>query len=411
MKHELDTLMQSADIDGLLVTGPAMHNPAMVYMIGVAHVTAGDLIKKRGAPAILFHGVMEREEAAKSGLQCVSYNKYPWAELFAAADGDLNLAMALRYQKMFAEAGISAGRIAVYGLSEVGAAISIFKYLENLMPGLELVGFTKDELLMQAQMTKDVEEVARIRHMGKITTEVVARTAEYLTTGKPVNGVMTHQDGLPLTIGEVRGKINLWLAELGAENPEATIFAIGRDAGIPHSIGTDSDLIELGKPIVYDIFPCEAGGGYFYDFTRTWCLGYAPDAVLRLYEDVLTVFKTLLRELEVGAPFKRYQVRTCELFEAMGHPTIATHPEVEEGYIHSIGHGVGINIHEKPFSGASAADSDSLIPGTVFTIEPGLYYPSRGMGVRLEDTFYTRPDGKFEILAPYSLDLVLPVKS
>jgi Xaa-Pro aminopeptidase len=410
MKNELDALMQSNGIDGLLITGPAMHNPAMVYMIGVAHVSGGDLIKRRGAAGVLFHGVMEREEAAKSGLRCVSYSQYPWADLYAEANQDLNLAMALRYQRMFAEAGLTSGRVAVYGMSEVGAAISIFKHLERLMPNLELVGFARDELLMQAQMTKDPGEVDRIRHMGKITTEVVGRTAEYITRGKPVNGIMTHQDGKPLTIGEVRGKINLFLAELGAENPEATIFAIGRDAGIPHSIGTDSDVIRLGKPIVFDIYPCEAGGGYFYDFTRTWCLGYAPDDVQKLYEDVRTVFTTLLRELEVGAPFKRYQARTCELFEQMGHPTIATNPQAEEGYIHSLGHGVGLNIHEKPFSGASAADTDCLLPGTVFTVEPGLYYPSRGMGIRLEDTLYTRPDGKFEILAPYPLDLVLPVK-
>ena len=46
----------------------------------------------------------------------------------------------------------------------------------------------------------------------------------------------------------------------------------------------------------------------------------------------------------------------------------------------------------------------------VVTIEPGLYYPERGMGVRLEDTVWVRPDGEMEVLAPYPMDLVLPVK-
>ena len=86
-------------------------------------------------------------------------------------------------------------------------------------------------------------------------------------------------------------RINLWLAERGADNPEGTIFAIGRDAGVPHSTGTASDPLRLGQTIVYDIFPCEAGGGYYYDFTRTWCLGYAPDAVQALYQDVLDVYQ------------------------------------------------------------------------------------------------------------------------
>jgi len=51
-----------------------------------------------------------------------------------------------------------------------------------------------------------------------------------------------------------------------------------------------------------------------------------------------------------------------------------------------------------------------LIPGSIFTSEPGLYYPSRGMGVRIEDTYYARPDGTFEILAEFPKELVLPVR-
>jgi Xaa-Pro aminopeptidase len=69
---------------------------------------------------------------------------------------------------------------------------------------------------------------------------------------------------------------------------------------------------------------------------------------------------------------------------------------------------VGLHVHEKPFSGAGVADR--LLPGSIFTSEPGLYYPSRGLGVRIEDTYYVRPDGSFEILADYPKDLVLPVR-
>ena len=94
----------------------------------------------------------------------------------------------------------------------------------------------------------------------------------------------------------------------------------------------------------------------------------------------------------------------------MGHPTILKTPETEEGYVHSLGHGVGLHIHERPFSGVTAAPDEILSPGTIITIEPGLYYPSRGMGVRLENTYWVRPDGAFETLVNPALDLVLPVK-
>jgi Xaa-Pro aminopeptidase len=56
-----------------------------------------------------------------------------------------------------------------------------------------------------------------------------------------------------------------------------------------------------------------------------------------------------------------------------------------------------------------ATPEDILAPGSVVTIEPGLYYPERGMGCRIEDLVWVRPDGEFEVLAPYPYDLVLPM--
>jgi len=219
------------------------------------------------------------------------------------------------------------------------------------------------------------------------------------------------ENGRPLTIEKVKSRINLWLAEQGAENPEGTIFAQGRDGGIPHSSGTPSDVIRMGTPIVFDIFPCEAGGGYFYDFTRTWCLGYAPKEVEELYSQVRLVYETIRRELKLNVPLADYQRRTCEMFKEMGYPTIAENPATETGYVHSLSHGVGLNIHEKPFSGLTATKTDLTLPGTVFSIEPGLYYPDKNMGVRIEDTVIANQDGTFEVPAEFPLDLILAMKS
>jgi len=68
-------------------------------------------------------------------------------------------------------------------------------------------------------------------------------------------------------------------------------------------------------------------------------------------------------------------------------------------------------VHEPPTFGRGATEEDMLQRSMVVTIEPGLYYPERGLGMRIEDAVYMRPDGKPEILAPYPLDLVIPVKS
>ena len=354
---------------------------------------------------------MERDEAAATGLKTKNLVDYNWQKLQKQAGGDHAKAQALRYKQMLAEQGLHSGRVSVYWKGEVGATYAVLAALQAVLPEVEIVGEdARASLMLEAMATKDEAEIGRVRQMGKITTAVVGQVADFLTSHKVKDEVLVKADGKPLTIGDVKGKINLWLAEKGVENPHGTIFAIGRDAGVPHSTGTPADVISLGKTIVFDIYPCEAGGGYHYDFTRTWCLGYAPDEALALYEHVYAVYQRAMSDLKLNAPFKDYQTLACDLFEAQGHATIKEDPSVQEGYVHSLGHGLGLNIHEAPWSGGGATEKDILAPGAVFTIEPGLYYPSRGLGCRLEDSVAAKPDGSFEILAEFPLDLVLPMK-
>jgi len=402
--------MQSHAFDALLVFGPGDHNPAMMYLTGGGHFT-GELLKPRGQPPVLFCRAMERDEAAKTGLPTKLVDDYRPTELLKQFGGDSLKAATARFQQMLSDYGVTRGRVAVYGRVEIGGTFALLNALQAAMPDLTFVGEVGNTMLMEAQLTKDETEIARIRKMGQITTAVVAQVADFITAHKTHNEVLIKPDGTPLTIGEVKARINLWLAERGAENPEGTIFAIGRDAAIPHSSGDPAQVLKLGQTIVFDIYPCEQGGGYYYDFTRTWCLGYAPDAALAQYEQVRAVFDTLMGELRLDAPFKNYQERTCELFEAQGHTTIRQQPATQQGYVHSVGHGVGLNIHERPWSGVTAGEADILAAGSVFTIEPGLYYPEQGIGVRLEDTLWMRADGVAERLADYPYDLVLPMRS
>jgi Xaa-Pro aminopeptidase len=411
MKSDLDALMRSKDLDAIVVMGNASHNPPMYYLTGGGHISSALLLKKQGEQAVLFCNDMEREEAGRTGFQVVPFSKYNYEAALQEAGGDRVLASAIRTRDIFTDNGIH-GRVGVYGIAEVGFAIATFANLQKLMTGIQLVGEAQDDsLFMLAMETKDADEVARIRKLGLVTTTVVGRVAKYLTScGVRDDEVLLKEDGSPLTIAGVKSKIDLWLAELGAENPEGCIFAIGRDAGIPHSTGTPTDLLRLGRTIVFDIYPCEAGGGYFYDFTRTWSLGYATPQAQELYDEVKGVYDKVAENLDLNAPFKDYQRLVCEEFEKNGHQTPLHTPAPMEGYVHSLGHGVGLNIHERPFSGFSAADDNILKPGVIITSEPGLYYPAKGMGVRIEDTLWVRPDGTIEILAEYPYDFVLKME-
>ena len=410
MKSNIDQLLKENKADALWVTGAAQHNPPMVYLTGGGHMTQADVFKKIGADPILCHAPMERDEAARTGLQTLNYNKFPLKERLEQADGDRLTAHALLYKGILEEIGLKSGKVLVYGHTEAGKHYSLVNKLGKMLPDLVFQGDLDDAVLLQAMATKDNSEIQRIRQMGEVVVEVVGRTAEFLTAHKVSGETIIKPDGEPLLIGDVKGKINLWLAELGAENPEDTIFAIARDAGIPHSSGTPDDPIKLGQTIVFDIFPCEKGGGYFYDFTRTWCLGYAPDETQKLYDQVKSVYQQVVSELTTGVNAAHFQGRTCDLFEEMGHKTTRQDPTIESGYVHSLGHGLGLNIHEKPWFSRKDDPTNSLVPGSVFTIEPGLYYPDKGMGIRLEDTYYVTEDGTFNKFVEYPMNLVLEMK-
>jgi Xaa-Pro aminopeptidase len=398
MKNDLDALMQTRQLDALLVVGAGSHNPPMTYLTNGADLTQAILVKKRGEQPTLFHWPMERDEAAKSGLSTRDLGGFRYER------------MVYLLEKILTEMGVTSGRVGLYGNLDAGLAYATFTRLQQTLAELELVGETGISIFMEAMATKDEVEVERIRCMGKITTEVIAEVADFLTGHRARKEVLVKTNGDPLSIGEVKRRIDLWLAERGAENPERTIFASGYDAAVPHSTGDNESPLRLGETIVFDIFPREVGSGYFYDITRTWCLGYAKDEALAQYEDVRAVYLQLRSELRLGQICRVYQERACTMFEQRGHATLRTNPLTQEGYVHSLGHGVGLHLHEAPFFRLDGPDNVILAPGAVITVEPGLYYPERKMGVRLEDTIYARPDGIFETLADYPLNLVLPLK-
>lgn len=412
MISDLDAIMQSRNMDAFIVFGNAENNPPMYYLTGGGHVSHATVIKKRGEEPVYFFNDMERDEAAKSGLKLIPYSKYDYNELVKKAGGDLLLASAMRYQMMFEELGLTKGRVGVYGHYDVSMVLGWLSRLGKLMPGIEFIGDAReDSIFLHAMETKDEKEVERIRRMGRVTTSVVEKVKEYLTAcDVREDEVLLNEDGSALTVGDVHSKIRMWVSEHGAELPSGFIFAIGRDAGVPHSAGNPEDLMRLGQTIVFDIYPAEAGGGYYYDFTRTWSLGYTTPEAQALFDQVKEIYDTLNDNFDLNVAFKDYNKMTCDYFDSKGHQTPMNTKAPIEGYVHSLGHGVGLNIHERPFSGLTAGDDQRLKPGVIITSEPGLYYPEKGMGFRIEDTLWVRPDGVMEKLAEYPYDFVLPMK-
>jgi len=409
VKSDLDRLMQERNIDAAVVSGAVKGNATMFYMVNGAAISHGTVIKKRGEDAVLICSSMEREEAEASGLRVVDAGKYDYRQILKDAGGD-RLEAAVRYRKtVFEEFGVS-GRVAFYGLGDTGSSWVFLKALDEALPGAEIIGEYDNDIFLTARMTKDEAEVERIREAGRKTCDVVAGIRAFIASHTLKGSKVVKDDGAPLTIGDVKARIRVMLVERKMIEEVDTIFSIGRDAGIPHSRGRDSDIIEAGKTIVFDIFPQEQGGGYFFDMTRTFVVGEASDEVVEHYRQLEKCHDTVTAALEVGAPAGKYQTMTCAFFEKLGHETPRTNPQVTNGYVHSLGHGVGLNVHEKPTLSDFPGMDDVLLPGSIFTIEPGLYYPDRGFGMRIEDIYYARPDGAMENLTDFPRDLVIEMK-
>ena len=411
MKSDLSALMEARNLDTLLIMGDAFHNPPMVYFTGLAHVSSGVLVLKRGEEPVLFANPMERDEAAATGLASRNLNDYNYSKLYEESGKDALLATARVYQLLLKDMGIETGRVAVYGQGDAGEHHALITALEELLPRIEFVGEFRDSVLLAARATKDEQEIAKMRSVGERTVKVVGQVADFLASQQAQGGVLVDATGQPVTVGQVKEKINLWLAEQGLDNPHGLIFAPGAEGGVPHSAGSNDAVLRLGEPIVFDIFPCEGGGGYFFDFTRTWCIGHASEEAQALYDDVRAVYDTIMGELQPDTPCIQYQARTCELFAAQGHPTVAEDPTTQVGFVHGLAHGLGLDVHEAPRFSRDATEKDILRRGSVVAIEPGLYYPERDMGCRIEDAVYINPEGQPEVLAPYPLDLVIPLKA
>ncbi len=405
MKTDLDHLMAQRNLDAIVVTGLVRGNPALIYLLNGVPLSHAIWIKKRGSEPVLIAGSMEREEALGAGVPVILETKYNYYQLLREHGGNALAARVAFYARIFDDLDTK-GNVGFYGMEDQGSAYCLLRALNDALPDVNVMGEYGQNLLSEARATKSATEVSRIREAGRRTAEVVRATVGFLRMHTVDTAeILRRADGEMLTVGDVHAFIRRQVALQGLEDPEGFIFSTGRDAGIPHSKGTLAAPMRLGESIVFDIFPREAGGGYFFDMTRTFCLGYAPAAVQRLYDDTRSCIETVIARVAVGDDAQRYQALTCAFYRERGHPTIEELPATLSGYVHTLGHGLGLDVHEEPFF----REQTLLRPGHVFTVEPGLYYPDEGMGCRIEDVLWIDESGAVHNLTDFPYDLVIPM--
>ncbi len=187
---------------------------------------------------------------------------------------------------------------------------------------------------------------------------------------------------------ELRELVELKLFSWGylAEN---TIIASGVRSYEPHWIGYG----EIEEHLVVDIFPKSRRHGYFGDFTRTIIFSDAKDELKDMLRVCVEAKNYAEKIAKPGIMAKEIHDAVCDIIESYGYSTLRK--KCSEGFIHSTGHGVGLEVHEEP---RIFNNEDILKEGMVFTIEPGIYLKKVG-GVRVEDTVVLRKNN-VEILTP-----------
>lgn len=411
MKSDLDGLMLEHNLDAFIIPNTEGENFHRDYLTGGVHASA-TVIKKHGSGAVLIVSPMEVDEAAKSGLHVMTFNDFDIININKKHGRNTPEARAALWENILAHFEIT-GRVTFYGAQDMQSAMYLLGFMsDHFKKRLQVVRDAIPDIFDLASATKDADELEKLRDSGIRASKVMRETRAWLSTHRIKDDQIVDGNSKPLTIGAVKQFVRLKLLENEMEDVRGQmIFAQGRDAGVPHSRGEAEMILCPGQSIVFDLFPRPVGGGYFHDMTRTWCLGYAPEEIQRDFETVQDVFFRSLEGITLDEPTKNLDIQVCKWFESAGHATFYSTSDAQEGYIHSLGHGVGLQIHEDPPVSQFASEKVTFKPGHAVTIEPGLYYPSKGYGIRIEDTVFIEESGQVHNLTDCPYDLVIPLKS
>jgi len=316
------------------------------------------------------------------------------------------------YAERAAEEGQSTALSGVYAdfLADLGVESALVpeRFPVGVADGLREAGVgidvDRDDVIETVRATKADEELDAVRR-ATAANEAAMAAAEDLIAAADVadDGTLVIEENgeeSPLTSERVKEEIEVTLLRHGCALDE-TIVACGADAADPHDRG--SGPLEAGESVVIDIFPREKASKYHSDMTRTFAKGGASDALAEWFDLTEEALSAALEAVEPGATGAEVHAAACDVYEEAGHPTLRSDPDTETGFIHSTGHGVGLDVHEQP--GLNPRGTE-LEPGQVITVEPGLYDPAVG-GVRIEDIVIVTEDGYENLTEDYPVELVV----
>ena len=270
----------------------------------------------------------------------------------------------------------------ILGIESTHMTVSQHEWFVRTLAGSVTVEPTSG-LVEEGRAVKDADELSTLREAGRRISSVMAQALTGLRPG--------------LSERDVAADIDRAIAQAGFDRPAfETIVAAGSNTALPHARPSDR-MLESGQLVLLDF-----GGvldGYCVDLTRVATLGPPSDEAITWHRAVQDAHAAALTLVRPGV--------SAEDVDGAARETLVAHG-LADAFSHGTGHGLGIEVHEAPRIGKRREPSDAeaaapIHAGMVFTVEPGVYLPSRG-GIRLEDDLVVTDTG-YELLTNVPLDL------
>ena len=379
MIRDLDIEMRRKGIQGIVVHGnTTLADPDLTYVAGGTLPRGGTYFKRVGRTSLLLvsnvdYGGAKRLARTK---RIGTYSQWGYEKLLKKYGKRAHV-----FQHLIASVLRREGvrdKVVLFGRNDLARGIQLVSSLRRL--GVKVVGQQSPTILEVARERKEHFELEEIRTVGEKTASVVEEILGILRNAKERRGRLMVQRK-PATVGWIKSIISSKLADKGLIAPEGTIFASGPSSADPHNFGNPNEKIRKGRLIVFDIFP-QAESGYWFDLTRSFVVGRADREAKRLFATVEEAQGACLDLLADGVKCEVVMELACDVVERAGYRTLRS-KSVTSGFTHSLGHGVGLTIGERP--SLSLMNNEPLRDGNVVTVEPGIYVPGYG-GVRIEDT-------------------------
>ena len=328
---ELKKKIKEAKLDALLITN--FRN--IKYLTGFSSLEGVLLVA--GKDSLFFTGICELAEAK---------SKITSFKIKERKRGNWN----------FLNDFIQRAKIKRLGFEEEYLSVAGLKSLRKISSNCKLKGTSG--IVEQFRAVKTPREIAKIKKAVSITEKIFTGVKKNLRPG--------------LTELDVAGNLSERIAKCGLKPAFNPIVAFGAHTASPHAQPgrknlKKGDLVLIDMGVDFE--------GYKSDMTRTFFIGRPNTQQAKIYNVVLEAKDFIQRVIKPGISIAEVEEKAHRFFSGRGWGKF---------FPHSVGHGIGLDVHERPFF--SKKSKDKLVPGMVFTLEPAVYFPGWG-GVRIEDLY------------------------